>query len=74
MRRLEVSTGSVEESAAAARGAGEITAEARAESPTKSGIRGETPETGKASKLRRRVKNRLGATESGKDVENKHQH
>ena len=34
--------------------AGEITAEARAESPTKSGIRGETPETGKASKLRRR--------------------
>ena len=57
MRRLEVSTGSsawtsMEESAAA--GAGEITGEARAESPTKSGIRGETPETGKASKLRRR--------------------
>ena len=52
MRRLEVSTGSVEESAAAARGAGEITAEARAESPTKSGIRGELQRREKETKLR----------------------
>ena len=37
----------------AAAAAGEITAEARAESPTKSGIRGETAETGKASKKRK---------------------
>ena len=48
----------MEESAAAARSAaGEITTEARAESPTKLGIRGETAETEKSVKA---LKKRIG--------------